>query len=121
MQVAASGGVAPARDRGSVPPGSSGSVAALRRAGGEHRPYVVLVSRSNRSLALDVESGPGADWHALPAPPPGTATVAVGPGNRVDALAVASTRLTDWRLDASAGTWSKIGIVTVPIQFGSSS
>jgi len=83
--------------------------------------YVVLVSRSNGSLALDIESGPGANWHTLPAPPPGTATVAVGTGDEVDALAVASTRLTDWRLDASAGTWSKIGTVTVPIQFGSSS
>jgi hypothetical protein len=83
--------------------------------------YVVLVSRSDRSLALDMESGPGADWHTLPAPPPGTATVAAGPGDQVDALAVASTRLTDWRLDTSAGTWSKIGTVTVPIQFGSSS
>jgi hypothetical protein len=30
-------------------------------------------------------------------------------------------QLTDWRLDASAGTWSKIETVTVPIQFGSSS
>jgi len=83
--------------------------------------YVVLVSRSDGSLALDIESGPGANWHTLPAPPPGTATVAAGPGGQVDALAVASTRLTDWRLDASAGTWSKIGTVTVPIQFGSSS
>ena len=83
--------------------------------------YVVVVSRSNGSLALDIESGPGANWHTLPSPPPGTATVAVGPGDQVDALAVASTRLTDWRLDASAGTWSKIWTVTVPIQFGSSS
>src|ERR1700681_3486116 len=40
---------------------------------------------------------------------PGTATLAVGPGDQVDALAVASTRLTDWRLDASVGSWSKIG------------
>ncbi len=83
--------------------------------------FVVLVSRSDGSLALDIESGPGANWHTSPAPPPGTATVAVGPGDEVDALGVASTRLTDWRLDASAGTWSKIGTVTVPIQFGSSS
>ena len=82
---------------------------------------MVLVSRSNRSLALDTETGPGADWRALPAPPLGTATVAVGTDGEVDALAVAATLLTDWRLDASAGTWSKIGTVTVPIQFGSSS
>ncbi len=83
--------------------------------------FVVLVSRSNRSLALVVETGPGGDWQSLPSPPPGTATVAVSTGGLVDALAVATTKLTDWRLDASARTWSKIGTVTVPIQFGSSS
>jgi len=83
--------------------------------------FVVLTLRPNRSLALDVETGPGGGWRALPAPPRGTATVAVGPGSEVDALAVASTRFTQWRLDAAAGTWSKIGTMTVPIQFGSSS
>jgi len=39
----------------------------------------------------------------------------------VDALSVALVQLTDWRLDVPAGRWSKIGTVTVPIQFGSSS
>jgi len=83
--------------------------------------YVVLVSGSNRSLAIDTETGPAGDWQALPAPPPGTEAVAVGSHGEVDALGVASTLLTDWRLDASAGTWSKIGTMTVPIPFGSSS
>jgi hypothetical protein len=83
--------------------------------------FVVLLSGPARSQALEVESGPGGAWHALPAPPPGTATVAVGTGGEVDALVVAATVLTDWRLDAPTGTWSKIGTVTVPIQFGSSS
>ena len=82
--------------------------------------FVVLSSRPDGSLALDVETGPGTDWHSLAAPPRDTATVAVGVGGEVDALAVASTRLTDWRLDAATGTWRKISIVTVPIQFGSS-
>jgi hypothetical protein len=82
--------------------------------------FVVLTSRSKKSLALEVETEPGGSWQSLPAPPPGTAAVAVGTGGGVDALAVASTQLTDWRLDAPAGTWSKIGTVTVPIQFGSS-
>jgi hypothetical protein len=47
--------------------------------------------------------------------------VVVGADGAVDALSVALVQLTDWRLDASAGTWSKIETVTVPIQFGSSS
>jgi hypothetical protein len=83
--------------------------------------FVVLVARHNGSLALDTETGPGGGWRSLPSPPPGTATVAVDTGGEVDALAVASTRLTQWRLDAAAGTWSKIGTMNVPIQFGSSS
>jgi hypothetical protein len=83
--------------------------------------FVVLVSRSNGSVTLEAETGPGAGWQSLPSPPTRTATVAVSTGGAVDALVVATTRLTDWRLDASAGTWSKIGTVTVPIQFGSSS
>ncbi len=83
--------------------------------------FLVLVSQSNGSVALEAETGPGGGWQALPSPPPGTATVAVSTGGLVDALAVATTRLTDWRLDASSGTWSKISTVTVPIQFGSSS
>ncbi len=82
--------------------------------------FVVLVSHSNKSVALEAETGPGGGWQSLPSPPAGTATVAVSTGGLVDALAVGTTRLTDWRLDPSAGTWSKIGTVNVPIQFGSS-
>ncbi|HVA02571.1 MAG TPA: hypothetical protein VMU64_02390 [Acidimicrobiales bacterium] len=83
--------------------------------------FVVLVSRSNGSLELEAGTGPGGGWQSLPSPPSGTVTVAVTTGGVVDALAVATTRLIDWRLDPAAGTWSKIATVTVPIQFGSSS
>ncbi len=83
--------------------------------------FVVLTQRPNRSLALDLETGPGGPWHATAAPPRGTAEVVVGTGAVVDALAVASTQFTDWRLDTSTASWTKIGTVTVPIQFGSSS
>ncbi len=83
--------------------------------------FVVLASRRGRSTVLDAETGPGGAWRSLPLPPPGTATVAVASGGVVAALVVASTRLTDWRLDATTGTWIKVGTLTVPIQFGSSS
>ncbi|HXQ62408.1 MAG TPA: hypothetical protein VN796_08735 [Acidimicrobiales bacterium] len=83
--------------------------------------FVVLASRPHRPSMLDVETGPGGAWHPLPAPPPGTAAVAVGTGGEVDALSVALVQLTDWRLDVTAGRWTKIDTVTVPIQFGSSS
>jgi hypothetical protein len=83
--------------------------------------FVVLASGPNGSMVLHIETGPGGAWKSLPAPPRGTATVAVEPGGIVAALAVASTRFTDWRLDVPTGTWSEVGTITVPIQFGSSS
>ncbi len=83
--------------------------------------FVVVVARAAGSRALYTESGPAGAWQARPAPPPGTAAVAVGQDGVVDALVVATTVLSDWRLDAAGDTWSKIGTVTVPIQFGSSS
>jgi len=83
--------------------------------------FVVLVQRPDRSLVLDVEAGPGGPWQTTPPPPRGTAAVVVGPGGVVDALAVATTRFTDWRLDTSTASWTKIDTVTVPIAFGSSS
>ena len=82
--------------------------------------YVVLVSRSEKPLGLEAERGPGLGWQSLPSPPPGTATVDVAVLGEVDALAVDSTRLTDWRLSESTGRWRKVETVTVPIQFGSS-
>jgi len=80
----------------------------------------VVLAAGHGSMALHAETGPAGDWTSLPSPPAGTATVAVGTGGEVDALAVASTALTEWRLDTAAGSWSKIGSVKVPIQFGSS-
>ncbi len=82
---------------------------------------MVLTSQSNGSLALDAETGPGGAWQRLPPPPRYTAAVAMEPGGVVAALAVAPTVFTDWRLDPQSGTWSSIGTVKVPIQFGSSS
>ena len=89
----------------------------VERGGG----FVVLVRHTDRSLALELETGPGGPWQATTAPPRGTAAVVVGTGEVVDALAVDSTRFTDWRLDTSTASWTKIGTVTVPIAFGSSS
>jgi len=83
--------------------------------------FVVLVSRLKGSPALEAEKDAAGTWQPLPVPPPGSAGVAVGAGGAIDALAVSSAVVTDWRLDAPTRTWSKIGTVTVPIQFGSSS
>ncbi|MBV9206819.1 MAG: hypothetical protein JO037_15840 [Actinobacteria bacterium] len=70
--------------------------------------------------------GPGASWRSLPSVPPGTATLAPpdsgpGPGaaeDSYDALAVAGSRLTVWRLVQAA--WTKVQLINVPVQYGSS-
>ena len=66
-------------------------------------------------------AGPGALWRALPALPPGTATLAAGPAGGFDALAVARTKMTIWQLAPRSATWAKAQVIDVPIQFGSSS
>jgi hypothetical protein len=66
-------------------------------------------------------AGPGALWRALPALPPGTATLAAGPAGGFDALAVARTKMTIWQLAPRSATWAKSQVINVPIQFGSSS
>jgi hypothetical protein len=63
--------------------------------------------------------GPGGSWQVLPALPAGTATLAPGSGpSAYDALAVAGSRLTVWRL--TVGAWAKVQVITVPITYGSS-
>ena len=63
--------------------------------------------------------GPGGSWRALPALPAGHRDA--GAGVRVlayDALAVAGSRLTVWRL--AAGAWAQVQVINVPITYGSS-
>jgi len=74
-----------------------------------------------------VIGGAGASWQALPSvpagtqvlAPPGTATLAPGVSGSYDALAVAGSKLTVWRLTGRA--WTKVQLITVPVQYGSSS
>jgi hypothetical protein len=71
--------------------------------------------------------GPGGSWQPLPPvpagtqvlAPTGTATLAPGGGpSSYDALAVAGSRLTVWRLEA--GAWVRVQVINVPITYGSS-
>ena len=84
------------------------------------RPSNMLTFSRSEELALDAGSDL-ASWARLPPPPPGTATVTFGPGEAADALAVNRTVLTVWALSRDRRTWTKIQVVHVPIQFGSSS
>ena len=64
-------------------------------------------------------AGPGASWRELPAPPPGTVTLAGGPDGTDEALAVSGARLTIYQA-TPAGTWDKVQVIAVPVQYGSS-
>jgi hypothetical protein len=66
-------------------------------------------------------TGAGSSWRPLPPLPPGTATLAPGPGSAVDALAVHGGTLTVWQYVPGSATWAKIQVVNVPIPYGSSS
>lgn len=70
---------------------------------------------------IEVVSGPGKAWSQLPTAPAGTATLAFGASGRVEALAVDDTLLTVWSLDGKSSSWVKGQVVSVPVQFGSSS
>jgi hypothetical protein len=71
-------------------------------------------------------AGAGSTWRALPPvpagtkvlAPPGMGTLAPGTGGSYDALAVAGSRLTVWRL--AGGAWGKVQQISVPVQYGSS-
>ncbi len=76
-----------------------------------------VVLNGNRGETL---AGPGASWRVLPPLPPGTATLAPGPGAGLDALAVHRAVLSVWHLAPGSGTWAKTQTINVPIQFGSS-
>ena len=77
--------------------------------------------------------GPGNGWRGLPAVPAGTVTLAPGSngpgasgstgssGGSFDALAVAGSRLTVWQAGPGAAVWTKAQVITVPIEYGSSS
>jgi hypothetical protein len=64
-------------------------------------------------------TGAGGSWQALPGLPAGTATLAPGSGGGYQALAVSGSRLTVWQLSGRA--WTKIQVINVPIEYGSSS
>ena len=68
----------------------------------------------------DVITAAGGQWRALPVPPPGTATLAVGPGGEIDALAVHRATLTVWQAPAGGSGWKLAQTISVPIQYGTS-
>jgi hypothetical protein len=80
----------------------------------------VLLSESGGSEEAGVVGGPGVFWQRLPTLPRGTSTLAFGPANAVDALAVNDTAFADWLLWPGSSHWVKGQAINVPIEFGSS-
>jgi hypothetical protein len=91
---------------------------------------IILNGRPAESLA-----GPGSSWRALPVLPAWAATLALGPGGRVDAIAAHGGTFTDWRLSpgtsgkgssgkgssgAGPARWSLAQTIHVTIPYGSS-
>jgi len=80
----------------------------------------------DRGRPETVAGAAGSAWRPLPPvpagtqvlAPPGTGTLAAGSGGSYDALAVAGSRLTVWRL--VRGAWAEVQQLTVPVQYGSS-
>jgi hypothetical protein len=77
-----------------------------------------IITSANRG---QITAGPGSAWLPLPPLPPGTATLAPGPGGTTDALAVHGGTLAIWQHAPTGTTWAKIQAINVPIPYGSSS
>ena len=77
-----------------------------------------IITSANRG---QITTGAGSAWLPLPPLPPGTATLAPGPGGTADALAVHGGTLIVWQYAPGGTTWAKIQVINVPIPYGSSS
>jgi hypothetical protein len=79
--------------------------------------FAVVTRSSSGALSAAVVNASGTDWTQLPAPPAGTATIAVS-DSRTDALAVDAATFIDYRL--TAGQWVKTQTTQVAVPYGSS-
>lgn len=84
---------------------------------------VILTGGRGETLA-----GAGSAWRTLPPLPAWAATLTLGPGSRVDALAAHGGTLSDWRLgprpsgsETAGAAWRLTQTVHVTIPYGSSS
>ena len=101
-------------------PLDAGSSARLESTADNGEAFVVQAGRSGGSSAAWSIAGPHAGWQRVPDLPAGTEVVIGGPDDRIDALVVDQSALTDWTLHAPTGVWEKRQVITVPIQYGSS-
>jgi len=80
---------------------------------------IAVALTGNRAEIL---AGRGAPWQALPALPAARAiTLALTGSGTTDALAADGSTLTFWQHTTSSADWVKTQVISVPIQYGSSS
>ena len=77
-----------------------------------------IITTANRG---QITTSAGSSWQPLPPLPPGTATLAPGPGGTADALAARGGTLTVWQYAPGGTAWAKIQVINVPVPYGSSS
>jgi hypothetical protein len=99
-------------------------VSPVLRLGGNGAPAASF--GQGQTAAVVISGGRGAviaagRWRVLPTLPRGTATLVPGPGGVTEALAVHHSTLTVWQLGSTAANWTKVQVITVPIEYGSSS
>jgi hypothetical protein len=78
---------------------------------------VAVITSSGNGAVI---AGPAGSWQLLPALPSGTATLALGAGQQVTALAVKAGRLTVWQLAPGGSSWTRTQVISVAIPYGSS-
>lgn len=76
---------------------------------------VVLSGRVGLVLA-----GPSASWQRLPELPRSTQTLAIGPGNLIQALTSQRSTVTIWIRNRQMDRWTRIEAMKIPLQLGSS-
>lgn len=101
-----------------IPVGSTDSVLSFGPTSGGG--LFVVARGPGATILAYLTSGPGATWHELPAAPPGTATLAAGHAQAIQALAVNNTLLRLWTFDPSTNSWVDSQTMQVNIEFGSS-
>jgi hypothetical protein len=85
---------------------------------GQRGVTVLLASGSRRQI--EEVAGGGSAWTTLPSPPAGTDAVATV-GTETDAFVPSGSRLAVWAWSPTSSAWRRTALITVPIQYGSSS
>jgi hypothetical protein len=101
----------------SVPTGWSVKATAT---GGDSGQGLAVLLGSDAERRVEVISGPGASWTALPPAPQG-ATGVSAVGAEVDTFVVTGTHLAVWAWTPGATGWTRTASISVPVPYGSSS